>query len=145
VNVGYIAVEAGFDIESRVAHLPSSAQIVWLHENYDRLAREGFVQTGAQVQIVAYGNNNTDVIWSDETISSGQRRAQMPLSVMRATDVICARVTGYRIVNVENVQISHDGTTSSWCESEFAQFADEPWMRGANGGFGFPLILEPLQ
>ena len=147
VNVGYIAVKHGFDIEARIAHMPSSAQIIWLDENYAQLERQGAVATGARIEIVAYGNSNSnsEVIWSDVTTSTGQRRAQMPKAVMAATDVICARVTGYRIINVENVQFSRDGNTTSWCEYEFAEYVNEPWMQGASGGYGFPLVLEPIQ
>ena len=145
VNVGYIAVAAGFDIEARIGHMPSSAQIVWLHQNYAQLERQGAVATGARIEIVAYGNNNSEVIWSDVTTSTGQRRAQMPKAVMAATDVICARVTGYRIVNVENVQLSRDGNSTSWCQYEFAEYVNAPWMQGASGGYGFPLILEEIR
>ena len=143
VVVGYIPANAGnIDVESRISHLPSSRQIVWLYENYDRLLRKGQIATGMPVEIVAYGRDMNTVIWRDQSVSSGMRRVEMPKHIARQTGIICARVTGYRILNVENVQMGKNQT--SWCDEDFASYVDESWMQGEDGGYGFPLLLEPL-
>ena len=148
VVVGYIAVKGslmgGFNVESKISHLPSSSQIGWLHSNYDMLQRKRQLATGMTVKIVAYGQDRNTVIWSDTSVSSGQHRVTMPKHLMRQTGIICARVTGYRILNVENLQMGAGQT--SWCDVDFASYVDKPWMQGLDDdkGYGFPLILEPL-
>jgi hypothetical protein len=94
------------------------------------------------VTIVAYGQDRNTVIWSDTSVSDGQRRAMMPKHLMRQTGIICARVTGYRILNVENLQMGEGQT--SWCDVDFASYVDQSWMQGKDGGYGFPLVLEPM-
>ena len=147
VVVGYIAAKGslmgGFDVESRISHMPSSSQIGWLHSNYDMLKRKGQLATGMSIKIVAYGQDRDTVIWSDTSVSNGQHRAMMPKHIMRQTGIICARVTGYRILNVENLQMGNGQT--SWSDEDFASYVDKPWMQGKSGGYGFPLVLEPLK
>jgi hypothetical protein len=148
VVVGYIAVKGsrmgGFDVESRISHLPSSSQIGWMHENYNQLQRTGQLATGMSVEIVAYGRDRNTVIWSNTSVSGGQHRTTMSKSLMRQTGIICARVTGYRILNVENLQMGAGKT--SWCDEDFASHVDKPWMQGLDDdkGYGFPFVLEPL-
>jgi len=144
IIVGYITVQAGdIDVEARLQHLHSARQIVWLYQNYGRLQSRKQIVTGPRIHLIAYQYDLGPVIWEDVSTSPGMHRVWMPKSVARNTGVFCVRVYGYRIVNVNNLQVRSDGSTS-WCENDLARYVDEPWMQGANGGYGFPLILERI-
>jgi len=144
VIVGYIAAKGGqLDVEV-IQRFPSSKQIMWLDENYATLQKNDQLVTGMKVHLVAYaGTDGGTPIWENISISTGSHRVGMPKSVVRNTGSFCLRVYGYRITNVENVQIRPDGSTS-WCEDDLKDYVDADWMQGPDGGYGFPLILDRL-